>query len=177
MTLIYAGIGARNTPSDVLQTMEQFGQVLGTNGFILRSGAADGADTAFEQGANAVGGFKEIYLPWNGFNGRYDKAIYPKDSQLLQDAMIIAQKHHPAWSSCSWGAKQLHARNSFQVLGATLHQPADFILCWTPGGKGGGGTGQTIRIAKDVGIPVYDLGAMSVSEVQNAINKLHYQKG
>jgi len=35
-------------------------------GYTLRSGGANGADTAFEEGCCR----KELYLPWPGFNGR-----------------------------------------------------------------------------------------------------------
>ena len=51
------------------------------------------------------------------------------------------------------------ARNSYQVLGRNLDDPVEFVICWTPGGSGSGGTGQAIRIAKDYQIPVFDLGS------------------
>jgi cell division GTPase FtsZ len=54
--------------------------------------------------------------------------------------------------------RKLHARNAMIVLGKNLDDPVDFIICWTPGGTGSGGTGQALRIARAYGIPVYDLG-------------------
>jgi hypothetical protein len=56
---------------------------------------------------------------------------------------------HPGWDKLSKGAKMLQARNSHQILGPTLEQDdaVEFVLCWTPGAKGGGGTGQATRIA------------------------------
>lgn len=56
------------------------------------------------------------------------------------------------------GAKKLQARNSHQVLGLDLNTPSDFIICWTKGGKGIGGTGQALRIAKAYNIPIFDCG-------------------
>jgi hypothetical protein len=32
------------------------------------------------------------------------------------------------------------------------------VICYTPNGQGGGGTGQAIRIARDHGIEIHDLG-------------------
>jgi hypothetical protein len=31
------------------------------------------------------------------------------------------------------------------------------VICYTPGGRSGGGTGQAIRVAELYGIPVFDL--------------------
>ena len=71
--------------------------------------------------------------------------------------MALAEKFHPAWNRCSYGTKKLHARNGCQILGKNLQTPATMVVCWTPGGKGGGGTGQAIRIAKSLNIPIFDL--------------------
>ena len=51
------------------------------------------------------------------------------------------------------------ARNFFQVFGTKIpHRKTDLIVCWTPQGKGRGGTGQALRIAKEESIGVVDLG-------------------
>lgn len=44
--IIYAGIGSRETPNTVLITMEQLGQSLAQQGWLLRSGNCFGADQA-----------------------------------------------------------------------------------------------------------------------------------
>ena len=41
-----------------------------------------------------------------------------------------------------------------------------FVICWTKNGKGTGGTGQAIRIAKGFGIPVFDLAIKDLTDVQ-----------
>lgn len=56
----------------------------------------------------------------------------------------------------------LHGRNAHQVLGLYLDHPVSMVLCWTPEGKGGGGTGQAIRIAEAYGVTVYDMGRADV---------------
>lgn len=43
----YTGIGSRQTPKDILKLMEDIAFKLAQKGYILRSGAAGGADTAW----------------------------------------------------------------------------------------------------------------------------------
>jgi hypothetical protein len=150
----YAGIGSRETPRDVLRGMAGIAGRLGAKSYILRSGGADGADGAFEIGASTYG--KEIYLPWAGFNGRmHSETFVAGDSVWMQG---IARQHHPRWSSLSGAAKKLHTRNVAQILGNVQGGPiSEFVICWTLDGKGEGGTGQAIRIARAYGVPVYDL--------------------
>ena len=44
------------------------------------------------------------------------------------------------------------------MLGLDLNTPSNFIICWTEDGKGQGGTGQALRIARDYDIPCFDCG-------------------
>lgn len=150
----YAGIGSRETPENVMEIFRDIAELMDTKyDFILRSGHADGADIAFEQGCDRVYGGKEIYLPWSGFNGS-DSKLVVKDIRAFE----IAEKFHPYWHNLKDGAKKLQARNSHQVLGEDLETPSSLVLCWTKNGKGSGGTGQAIRIANEYNIPVFDAG-------------------
>jgi Predicted Rossmann fold nucleotide-binding protein involved in DNA uptake len=153
MSISYAGIGSRQTPINVLNLMKQLAEVLAIKGETLRSGAADGADAAFEAGCLHAGGQAEIYLPWPGFNGHKSPLAYPHP-----DAFTLAARFHPAWNQCKQGARALHARNCHQVLGRNLDDPVSKVICWTPNGSGSGGTGQALRLAKHLNIPIYDLG-------------------
>ena len=74
------------------------------------------------------------------------------------EAFKIAASHHPRWESLRLAAKKLHARNSHQILGWDLKTPCALVLCYTENGSGRGGTGQALRIAKDHGIPILDIG-------------------
>ena len=156
----YAGIGSRQTPLGVLALMTNLAAELSQVGFVLRSGGAFGADSAFERGA-AVG-MAEVYMPWKWFNGRQGGIVVPE----TPEAAALAKSLHPAWRKLTPGAKLMHIRNCYQVLGADLKTPSSFILCWTPDGLGSGGTGQAIRLAKLRGIPVYDIGADSFKVVE-----------
>ena len=50
----YAGIGSRETPSEILKLFENVGKFLAKKNFILRSGHAPGADISFENGADKI---------------------------------------------------------------------------------------------------------------------------
>ena len=150
MSMKYAGIGSRETPEPVLKTMREMARELAEKNYTLRSGGADGADFAFEQGCDLVHGRKEIYLPWRFFNGNKSGLFKPS-----KEAMALAEKFHPAWYMLSGGAKKLMARNSHQVLGINLDDPVDFIICWTDPKRGG--TTQALRIAEAYGIKIFNL--------------------
>lgn len=175
-TFFYAGIGARKTPSNILQQMMQMASELEQFNAILRSGAANGADTAFEDGVMNYDN-KAIYLPWSGFNGRRAKASdgtfvpFYTDYDLCNKANEIAARYHPAWERCSSTVKSFHRRNVAQVLGDDLKTPSRFVVCWTEGGLRRGGTGQALRIAEAHDIPIFDFGSMSLDQIERAIEK------
>jgi hypothetical protein len=152
MDKYYAGIGSRSTPKDILKFMTEISMFLCRRGYVLRSGGAEGADTAFEEGV-ADSPLKEIYLPWKGFQGNKSPLWH-----VGEGALEVAKKYHPSYSSLSSAGRLLMARNVYQVLGMDLSTPVDLVVCWTPGGKLIGGTAQAIRIAKDKSIPIFNLG-------------------
>lgn len=160
--MCYAGIGSRKTPHDVLEGMRRLAAYLDTAGFVLRSGGADGADTAFEDGAVCA----QIFLPWKEFNNN-TSALYPPTPEAFE----MAAKFHPAWGKCSRGARALHARNCHQVLGLSLNEPSKFVACWH---DGTGGTLQAVRIANAYDIQVFNLKYTGLDDVisyaQNLLN-------
>jgi hypothetical protein len=153
MSFFYAGIGSRKTPKFILQIMEDLGEALAQKNFILRSGGADSADSAFEKGCDKGNGKKEIYLPWKGFNS-HKSELY----QISDNSYEIAKKYHPYWHNLKRGARLLQSRNCYQVLGYDLKSFSDIVICYTENGKISGGTGQALRIADDYNIPVINLG-------------------
>lgn len=172
MTKTYAGIGARKTPDNIQIHMTSAAVQLSTCGFTLRSGGADGADSAFELGAPKDK--KEIFLPWNNFNGRKlsEPGVIVPTTPLWEAALKLAKQYHPVWDKLSGSTKSFMARNAFQVLGPDLNDPVSFVLCWTPNGRTEGGTGQAIRMATGMNIPVFNMGKMSLEEIQTQINNL-----
>ena len=141
----YAGIGSRQTPMEILKLMTATARKLEAHGYVLRTGGAEGADTAFALGAKNV----EIYRP----------------EQADGEALSLASTLHPAWGRCSDYARRLHARNCYQVLGRDLRTPSEFVICWTPDSCVSaatrsihtGGTATAIVLAERSGIRVYNL--------------------
>lgn len=156
--MFYTGIGSRNTPTEVCALMTQIAKRLSKHKYVLRSGGAKGADQSFEAGADSA----EIYLPWDGFEGKW---VQQCSKFIVCDhvgTFNYVQKYHPSPNMLSKAGVAFMRRNTHQVLGSDLSTPSEFVLCWTPKGQGGGGTGQAIRIASDLGIPVHDLGDKQV---------------
>ena len=155
-TIYYTGIGSRQTPATILEPMENIAYLLAKRGYVLRSGGADGADSAFERGCDKAGGPKDIYIPWKNFNNRgwgADAGIVPD----LEAAREIVMHTHPAPHRLTQGAMKLHSRNPYQILGEGLANPSAFVIAYTEGGKLKGGTATAIRLAQEYGIPVYNL--------------------
>lgn len=148
----FTGIGSRESPSGILALMTRIAEHLCSRGYILRSGGADGADEAFQNGCDNVNGSKEIYIPWRGFNNSASQ-LYT----ISEDAFLLASTIHPAWDKLSQGAKKLHARNVYQVLGPNLSDPVDLLICWTKNGKDIGGTRTAIVLARQYNIRIINL--------------------
>ena len=156
----YAGIGSRSAPKEILLICKKLATKLSQEDWICRSGGATGCDTAFQEGSSKF----EVYYPDKIVlteNGSIDKV---KDSKW-KEASQMSQLYHPAWKNLKPYVKNLHTRNSFQLIG--LNSIASkFVVCWTPDGaettektsRETGGTGQAIRIANSLQIPVFNLG-------------------
>lgn len=162
----YAGIGARNTPTDILSMMQDIAFSMTEMSWTLRSGAAHGADTAFENGAKHGNGRREIFLPWPSFNG-HSSRLEPK-----LGAWKVAEKYHPSWDKLSQGAKRMMARNANQIMGVGMNDPVKFVCCWTPNGAVIGVTGQALRHAMDLDIPIINLGSMAPEEAVEQIQEI-----
>lgn len=163
--LAYAGVGSRETPADALRRIEQLAAALALRGYTLRSGAAPGADAAWERGAVAAGGHCEIFLPWGGFQGHRTGLVMERQPGAAR-AMELAAEAHPAWERLNPAVRNLMARNSMQVLGADCASPVHFLLCWAKGSafdadgrlvNVAGGTGLAVRIAARFNIPAFNL--------------------
>lgn len=167
--LYYTGVGSRKTPKTQCEVLKALAYRLARNSYTLRSGGAEGADTAFEDGAKqhlirSPKQFYDIYLPWDGFEGRRKGFNHhaPEDCspQLWKEAASIAKEVHPRWDACSKGDKTLHTRNVFQVLGHALDDQSKFLVCWAEVDRKGipkGGTSTAWRIAKEHGVPCFNI--------------------
>jgi hypothetical protein len=151
----YAGIGSRSTPPGGLAECTRTAQRFAAEGWTLRTGAAPGADQAFERGNPQAGYGCEVYLPWPGFERDRQCAHGPKMTEPAPDAYTVAAEHHPAWGRLGRGAQSLLARNAHIILGEHLDDPCDLVVCWWH--RSSGGTQHAISIATAAGVEVVNL--------------------
>jgi len=174
MRQFWTGVGSRETPPDILLMMELIGKVLTDLGYILRSGGAEGADTAFYAGCKKSAMFEVnkpiIYISWNGMDA-YGKNWYHDPSIGYYNA-----KRYPTWNIANemafnlrgsferlgWKGIAHHTRNVFQVIGDDLHSPSNFLICWArPKNKRKpfvhGGTATAVKLAYLRDIEIYNL--------------------
>ena len=147
----YAGIGARITPPTVQKVLQKIASRLEANGLKLHSGGAKGADKAFEAGVQDAN-HKQIFEPKHVNDNTFGNA---------KQARTIVEAVHPVPHALKNSyIKNLMARNNYQILGSDLNTPCDFVLCYAPlnaDGTTAGGTGQAVRLATLVGVPVFNL--------------------
>ena len=177
--MIYTGIGSRDTPKDIQWIMSRIGYGMAKRGHTLRSGRADGADQAFENGlfsyieaitekvdtlshTTPIPELAELYKPWRTFGSpttTWD--ILPTDDpKLWSRALQIVRDIHPNPDALSDAAKLLHGRNVFQVLGKDLNTPSNFIIYWAKTDKNGipvGGIRTAVRLAQLKNIPTINM--------------------
>lgn len=187
----YTGVGSRETPEPLLKFIEEVAYWLAGRGYTGRSGSAAGADTAFEQGFNLyeiVNGVSdyvrfEAYLPWEGFSDINEDSIHIVTPELpnYDEAFdIIAPTIHPAWNRLGRGAKALHTRNVYQVLGLDLKTPSCVLFCYAPTTKNRqgvvtgvkGGTNTAVQLAMKHNIPVYNFYLQEdIDKIKNMMEK------
>lgn len=154
----YTGIGSREAPLPILKRAHELGKVLALKGFIGRSGKAEGMDEAFMKGFGAAGVGRFVnYLPYPSFReslncpvGCIDISHYPVN--VWKEAVLISRDvYGKGWFEITPGARDLHTRNVFQVLGDDLQTPSEFVLYWAePKGRNAvkGGTNTAFQVAK-----------------------------
>lgn len=141
----FAGIGNRDLPVGVYSLLSALGTVYATQGYVLRSGGARGADNAFQEGYEAaVGRTGKIFLP------RRDHTTVPKwQHQLIR-------VFHPNPDALRHVPYCLMARNCEIILGKDGNDPVEFVACWAVS-EHSGGSAFGIRLARWAGIPVVNL--------------------
>lgn len=137
---IYTGIGHRQIPEEIFALFKKISTELAKRGFILRSGGAVGADSAFEEGCDSAKGKKEIYLPWRNFNNN-PSLLYDVSTQCVAYAREII----PNFKNMKSGTQLLTARNIYQIMGQDLKTPTDLVICYC---SRNGGTANALKMAK-----------------------------
>ena len=165
-SLFYAGIGSRKLSKEELNVCYLMGVHFSMLGYTLRTGAAQGADQAFANGAldncSKMGegqGGVVLCLPWPNYEKYWVDWARNKGAEILvvsdgdAEAVESVYKYHPKPHGLSRGPLALHARNYRIVKGC------NFVMAWPKPNKFGalGGTGQGIRVAEGLGTKVHNL--------------------
>lgn len=148
----YSGVGSRETPPHVCSAMTAIATFLEDDGYVLRSGGAAAADSAFENGVKNPDN-KMIFLPESGWRGN-DSPYFGICDRAIQMALEI----HPAPDKLKDFGRAAHGRNCYQVLGRNFDEPSEFVLCWTPDAIPTGGTRTAIKLAQKNKIPLLNFG-------------------
>lgn len=154
---IYAGIGSRRAPADVLGLCTRIASTLAARGRVLRSGHAIGCDQAFEAGA---GDRAEVFLPWRDYEGDVEVLGQVRLMPTVK-AIEMVPGFHPAPERLSMASLRLMARNAHIILGPMLDEPVGLVICWTLDEERGG-TSAGLRLARQRDIPVCNLAERAV---------------
>lgn len=97
--------------------------------------------------------------------GKLEGSIHIVTPELpnYNDAVEIASNIHPAWNRLGRGAKALHTRNVYQVLGLDLNTTSKVLFCYAQPTKNKqglagvkGGTNTAVQLAMKNNIPIYN---------------------
>lgn len=140
-------------------------------GQIVRTGGAYGIDQKAMEGTQ--GRNLEVYLPWASYN----QVIVPNTARRI----VYDPKVHTSWTDSvglyhpnavrlSRSILSLHARNFGIVHGVRT-------VIALPSEDGGGGTGQGIRIARALRIPVIQANRGTINDAPRFIGRALQQLG
>lgn len=182
--LFYTGVGSRSITDEEWDLMEGIAKWLSNCGFSLRSGKAEGSDSAFESGVEESKNKdnKEIYIPWENFKGGNEFggtiiALDRPDSVNYAVTIHWIKEVHPAFDKLSQGARKLHQRNVHQVLGRDLENPDPslFLLACankTKKGSPTGGTATAWAIAEANNVPCLNIRGKTKQEIFDFLKPL-----
>lgn len=121
----------------------------------VQSGCAAGIDTMALKAAKDAGLATIGHVPWKNYNipsqSYCDRVVVLNDSPqpLRQAAYSSVCSYHPGYKHLKDTANALHARNYLIVHQATR------VIAYPSNKPGGGGTGQGIRVAYSLKIPLW----------------------
>ena len=156
--LFYSGVGSRETPIEICNLMTKIASKLEQEGYILRSGGAIGADSAFEKGIKNPKN-KCIYTIEN-----FD--FSPENYEMCKSEILSILDSNLNFDNYGKNAQILILRDVNQVLGSIKTElvKSKFLICWTKHlnyyakpPNACGGTRFAVRIALKYGIPVFNL--------------------
>ena len=146
-----AMIGSRRVNDKQFSYMTSVAKAFAKRNWVICTGCAEGADYASMLGADKD--HLDVYLPWKSYNSHIQDLVparYVTFSKFKHQEWIDSvHKYHPAPERLSRGAMSLHARN-FGILNGV-----DAVVAMPISDTDTGGTGQGMRIARELGIPLF----------------------
>jgi len=176
----YAAIGTRDLYSEQSMLCYRVGKLMAQHGWILHTGAAQGADQTYALGALRAGGRVMLHLPWDTYERHWVaevRAHYPGKvrSQSVEESPQYTKAEgsvltfHPAADRLKRGALLLHARN-YNIISPYLDNPVRFVVA-LPSSRGGG-TMQGIRVAKALHVPVIRADKLPPPEIKKRLDQI-----
>lgn len=157
--ITYAGIGSREITDKETILIEKISSELSKK-FIVFSGNAPGSDQAFQRGSN---GKCILFLPWKNFINGYnmENCIKWFDVGNSKEGLASVPKYHDNVKKLTPnGGMKLMARNYHQIMGYDIYPKVSFVVYCASRKENGdikGGTGQAVKIAKDLNIPTINI--------------------
>ena len=156
--MLIAGIGTREPSQLIIDRASELQEFSLFHKFV--TGGAIGMDDIFSKIFNA-----KIMLPWDSYNEIYANNDTIIDCQKLsyklrKEAELIASQMHEGWHNCKQGARTLHSRNVFIILGPDLQTPVNMVIYGTNDKdttRLSGGTRMGVQLARSLGIPNFGL--------------------
>lgn len=152
----YAGIGNRDVPKEIRPHMTDLARRLSNMNFTLRSGDAKGSDQAFQLGAGTNASiFKASSKDQVSKAAKGQVTFFDEMSDAERRAAYDSvMRLHPNGANLDERARDLHGRNYYQIMGTDGAVNSAFIACYATSKDGG--TWQAIKLAHELGIPVFN---------------------
>lgn len=159
-------IGTREPDANQAQAAADLARELSRLGYFIATGGADGIDNVAMR--NTKEGKLLVYIPWHGYNVQSVYSckpirvrVFDRDTDTAWAGSV--RIYHPRGNSLTRGPFALHARN-FGIV-----ENSDLVIAFP--GYEPGGTGQGMRIAEGLGIPllIYEKGWDYVDSVANLL--------
>ena len=153
-------VGSRHITSQEFVTLREVATKLCYRGYILRSGAADGADSTINHLCDV-----EIILPWNGFNGFKHNGKRVWALEFLPSVTLAeerAKSIHPRPDLLTPTTLKFHTRNIYQIIGpnGAAGVKSDIVVYCSDEditGEPTGGTRTAVMYARELGIETFNL--------------------
>lgn len=165
---IYYNDRGPQVPSPIVEKMQKLVGLMNKNGYKLRAwypgGCSVGSAIVDPNNTSPHPLQVEWYIPTKSYNS----LVTPKSLVNNELAYQLLRGFHKGWDKIPGFVRALCARDIEVFLGQDCKHPLRFVVIWSPGGeeslsgdkidwKGLGQLAFIIRLAKELGIPLFNL--------------------